>query len=255
MRSLLISLLIVVLVSLTPTYAGTINQGVKDNYPVRWTKNIKINSLGEIDSILDNYVDEYAGKTHELTLINDDGDKHKITAYRQYRDLQRKGYYPATNWDILYQFRFIENCTSLELIKKAKSSKKSYIKDFNLTDNPLESLPPILDLINYGEEIEKAEEAIKQGKTWKEYDPTATFEIRDEHQIHIESQQIDIDSGNDIYITLQAWGDFDNDTVEDVLVFVTYFIKGASYRSCEHGLLTRLEEGGRLVYLENFTEN
>ena len=219
-----------------------------EEYPVRWTKHIKINSIDEIDSILNNYVDEYAGTTHELTLVNDDGDKHKVTTYKRYRELQDNGYYPETNWDILYQFRFTENCTSLELLKKAKPSNVSYIKDFDLTDNPLEALPPTLDLINTSDEIEKAEETIRQGKTWKAYDPTAIFEIKDEYTIHIESGD-DEHGGSDIYITLQAWGDFNNDGIEDVLLLVTYYIKGASYRMCKHEILTKLEENSPLMRL------
>ncbi|MCK4912473.1 MAG: hypothetical protein KAS05_01980 [Candidatus Omnitrophica bacterium] len=218
-----------------------------DDIPIRWTKHINIKSLDEIDNALDNYIDEYAGGEHQLTLTTNNGDERKVTTCKQYKDLQSKGYYPATNWDILYQFRFTEGCTSLELIKKTKPSKTSYIQNFDLTNNPLENLPPTLDLINTGGEIEKAEQAIKQGKTWKEYDPTSTFKTDDEQKIHIESQQIDANNGNDIYITLQAWGDFNNDTIEDVLLLVTYYIKGATYRSSEHVLLTRLEENGPLI--------
>jgi hypothetical protein len=220
-------------------------------YPVRWTEHIKINSLDEIDSVLDNFVDEYKGKQHELTLINDEGDKHKVSTYRQYRTLQDEGYYPATNWDILYQFRFTENCTSLELLKKAKPSKISYIADFDITDNPLEVLPPTLDLINTSYEIEKAEGAIKQSKTWQEYDPTSTYTVKDAHSIHIETHE-ETYGGNDIYITVQAWGDFNNDSTEDVLLLVTHYIKGASYRDCRHELLTRFEEDGPLIHLPNF---
>jgi hypothetical protein len=222
-----------------------------EEYPVRWTEHIKINSLDEIDSALDNYVDEYAGTPHELTLINDQEDKHRVSTYRQYRALQDEGYYPATNWDILYQFRFTENCTSLELLKKAKPSKISYIADFNITDNPLQVLPPTLDLINTSYEIEKAEEAIKQGKTWKEYDPTSTYTVKDAYSIHIETYE-DTYGGNDIYITVQAWGDFNNDGIEDVLLLVTHYIKGASYRDCRHRLLTRFEEAGPLIHLPDF---
>ena len=223
-----------------------------EEYPVRWTKHIKINSIDEIDNILNNYVDEYAGTTHELTLINDDGDKHKVTTYKRYKELQDKGYYPETNWDILYQFRFTENCTSLELLKKAKPSNVSYIEDFDLTDNPLEALPPTLDLINTSDEIEKAEETIRQGKTWKAYDPTAIFEIKDEYAVHIEGDLNSINEGNDIYIDQQAWGDFNDDGIEDVLLLVTYYIKGASYRSCNYELLTRLEDDGPLIHVADW---
>jgi hypothetical protein len=220
-------------------------------YPIRWTEHIKLNSLDEIDNVLDNYVDEYAGREHALTLKNDQGDKHKVGTYRQYRALQDKGYYPATNWDILYQFRFIRGCHTLEILKKAKPSKTSYISDFNITDNPLEALPPTLDLINTSYEMEKAEEAIRQGKTWKEYDINATYTVKDAHSIHIETHE-ETYGGNDIYITVQAWGDFNHDGIEDVLLLVEYFIKGATYRSCGHELLTRLGAEEPLIHITDW---
>lgn len=205
--------------------------------------------MEEIDEALNNYIDEYSGKKHELILVNDNGQKYKVATYQQYKELQSKGYYPETNWDILYQFRFIENCTSLERIKRAKPSKISYLKDFDVTNYPLEYLPPTLDLINTSDEIAKAKGAVKLGKTWKEYDPTATYTVEDEYSIHIEDDRSNIYNGKDIYITQQAWGDFNDDGIEDVLLLVKYFIKEATYRSCEHTLLTMLKENGPIIHI------
>ena len=60
--------------------------------------------------------------------------------------------------------------------------------------------------------------------------------------------------GSDIYITLLAWGDFNNDSIEDILLLTKYFIKGATFRFCEHALLTRLEENSKLIDISDQLE-
>lgn len=229
-----------------------------EEYPVKWTKHVKIKSLDKIDTVLHNYVDPYAGTTHELTFTNDEGDQQKVTTYKRYKELRAKGYYAASNMDTLYQFRFIRNCITLELLKKAKPSSISFVRNLKLSDNPLKNLPPTLDLFTTFEEEEKAEIAFKEGKTWEEFNPLLAYEVRDDYYLNIYETQGTFEddeySGSDIYITLQAWGDFNNDSIEDILLLTTYYIKEATYRWCEHALLTRLEEGGRLIDISDQLE-
>jgi hypothetical protein len=228
-------------------------------YPVKWTKHVKIKSLDEIDNVLNNYVDPYAGTTHELTLTNDNDDQQKVTTYKRYKELRDKGYYSASNMDALYQFRFIRNCITLELLKKAKPSSISFVRNLKLSDNPLKNLPQTLDLFTTFEEEEEAEIAFKEGKTWEEFNPLLVYEVKDDYDINIyETQGISEDdeySGSDIYITLQAWGDFNNDSIEDILLSITYFVKDATFRWCTHALLTRLQENGRLIDISDQLEH
>ena len=128
-------------------------------------------------------------------------------------------------------------------LKKAKPAKTSYIDNFDLTEDPLRYLPPSIGITLSGDEARSVEEAIRKGQTWQEYDPTASVTIKDKNNIEIKYE-----GGGFTFITLQAWGDFNQDGIEDILLFLLQDT-GGSLTYSEHAILTRLEENEPLVQL------
>ena len=82
MKSLLITILICLLpLTIFAEEAYYSSEPEQREYPVRWTEDVNINSLEEIDSLLDKPVDlSQAGKNCELVLINDSEEEKKISS-------------------------------------------------------------------------------------------------------------------------------------------------------------------------------
>lgn len=233
-------LIILILSVVFLPYAFTI---AAEEYPVRWTDHVKIKDLKEINRLSSEPVDMSQSRG-ELELTNENGEKVKVTTCKEYWDYKEKGYRPYTTYDRAMESWFIKTCDPLKYLKGAKPSRVSYVTDFDLTKNPLQILPCTLDLNLSGDEVKKAKELIAKGLTWKDFTPNKTAEIIDKNEIKLE------DEGSITWITFSAFGDFDNDGIEDILLDVSHKVKDGSYADHGHSILTRLEKNGALMVLK-----
>ena len=212
-----------------------------DAYPVRWTSFLNIQSLDEVDKAIDEYDD-----SDQLVRMGNDPEYHKLTMVceglpevnpntgREYLDYCEQGYYAKTNWDILFQFRFLDNVVVLEKLQEAKPSRVSYLEDFSLDNDCLKKLPPTLALEVKDDTYLK--EAEKKGISWQEFDPSVHITKRKtDYEIGVEST----DEETSAYIAHVGWGDFNDDGIEDVLLIKHNFITNATYRYHEFVVITR----------------
>jgi len=247
MRKYLLHVLIISFVFLlTPTvqvasYAG---EEFAEPRPVRWTPFIKIKSLNDIEQAIDEYDDlatriSYGStddpNAHVLTMVCDDGSPEvKVNTGREYLDYVSKGYYPKSNWDILFQFRFFDNVVVLKKLQEAKPSTVSYISDFSLNEDCLDILPPTLALTLTDDTSLRAAE--KKGISWKKYDPSIHITKRENtYEISVESPEKDTSS----VITHVGWGDFNNDSIEDVMLIIHHYVIGGTFRSHYFAIITK----------------
>lgn len=215
-------------------------------YPVRWTSEVKLKDSNEIDRLLDRRGNlSEAGEGMTLTLINDSDKEIDATNFncKEYFNSTEKGFYPKTNYDVEMDGWFNQICSPLKYLKNVSPSRISYLENFKLSDAPLKTLPLTLGLYLSGDEEERVDTAFAKGMTWEDFSPEMKAEIKSPNLIEL------IGDDSLTVITLLAWGDFNGDGTEDILLNVSHSIPSGTYHDYNHVILTRLGENGKLVQM------
>jgi hypothetical protein len=209
--------------------------------PVRWTDHIKIKSLADLDALLDAPVD-MSKSGGELELTHAGGLKLKPKTGREYFDLLARGFQAYSNYDITMESWYRSAVGFVPYLRNAIPAKVSHVAGFSLAADPLRDLP--IQLGAYLAEEEPFKRAVAEGKTWKEFYPGATVLESAPHRAKLQ------DDGANVFVDLLAWGDFNKDGIEDILLYVAKSARGGTFRSYTHAVITRLEKDGRLAILE-----
>lgn len=214
----------------------------KSPYPVRWTSEVKIKDLNELDSHFDKPVDmskACGGCSLELTDEKDENKKVKIATCGEYFDPKYKDFYAKTTHDLIMLSWFMLECDTLKFLKNSIPSKVSYLSDFILSKNTLRYFPAYL--VGFSENEEEIK--IMRTKTLKDLRPKLKVKAIDKFNLDMEYN----DATHQIEIL--AWGDFNHDDIEDVLIFITHHSMLGTGRFYESVILTRLEKKGKLIEL------
>ena len=162
---------------------------------------------------------------------------------REYLGLKEKGFHAEDTYSIAMESWFKSICYSLRYLKKALPSRISHLKDFQLANEPLKNLPLTLDLILSGDDEREAKAALEKGMTWKDFAPDAKVEVINPNNIMIKRKD------SETSLILLAWGDFNHDGVEDILLDVNHSVTSGTYRDYSHAILTRLAKDGKLAQI------
>ncbi len=226
-----------------------VGTGYATEYPVRWTSEVKLKDLKEIDALLNKPGFAGLGEDYPLTMeLGGDQIAAGKVSCNEYFYLKYQGYEPSCNAaQEVEGSSFKIPCNTLQYLKKAQPSKVSFLQGFKLTDNPLKNLPLTLGLYLSSDEAKEVSIAREKRLTWKEFAPTAKVEVEDPNNISIDIQDSDGEvSGT--YISLLAWGDFNGDGVEDILLSVTH-TTGGSYHDFAIAAITKIKKDGRITQL------
>ena len=215
-------------------------------YPVRWTSEVKLKDLKEIDALLNKPASADFGKDDSLTmdLGGDQIDASNVSC-NEYFYLKYQGYEPFSNADQGAEGSSLKiPCNTLQYLKKAQPSKISYLHDFKLADDPLKNLPSTFGLHLYSNE--EVASARAKGLSWKEFAPSAKVEVKNPDNISIIQDSEGELSGIDI--SLLAWGDFNGDGIEDILLSVTH-LTGASGHDFSIAVITKTSKDGKITQM------
>lgn len=177
----------------------------------------------------------------ELTDGKDKNRKVKITTCRDFFDEKYKNYYAYTTYDITMQSWFIRDCSILKFLKESTPSKVSYLSDFVLSKNTIRYLSA--KLVNWAYVGSEEESNKIDSKTLEDLGPELKARFEDKFNANFDYD----DTTNSI--TLLAWGDFNHDGIEDILLNVAHHYINGSGRAYESVVLTRLEKKGKLIEL------
>ena len=179
-------------------------------FPVRTTESFGVD-VTEIEGTLDESV--YMGAlnergNHRLVLRKrmDDGEEVTIepATPREYLKLRAEGYCAMSTFDITMESFFIRRTRPLIHLSYAKPSEKSYVSDLRLDEIDAGTLPGVW--FHLGEYPESP------FATLTDYDP----EFRVEDPL---AESLTIWCGTVVNtFDVVAWGDFDGDGIEDVLL-------------------------------------
>lgn len=213
-------------------------------FPVRWPQqHLGIKSLNDLDKLRETPVK--ITFDDELELTGKNGSKVKVTNGKEYLALKTKGYYAYSTYAITMESWFIKQDGHLTLLKKAMPSKYSWVNSFSFKNNPLAVLPPELGPYLSGDEGRRVEAMVAQGKTWREIFPKTKIRKVTPTEISLANAALLIT------FTVIAFGDFNNDDIEALLVFYSCHALQGTFRSYRYVLLTRKSHAARLTILPN----
>ena len=221
---------------------------VSENHPIRWTSEIKIKSLDEIEGIFNKSIDmSKAGTNSSLELTGKNNEKITVVTCNEYFGLKDKGYYARTTYDIAMESWFQEGCEVLKLLSDAKPSEISYLSEFRLSVDAVNILPPTFGFQVSGDNTDKAEKLAREGKKFIDYDKDIEVKMEDNDTISIEGE------GYNGKLSLLAWGDFNGDGIED-LMFNVYYHTSGSYSHNGFQWVTKLSENAEIHDITNDIE-
>ena len=153
-------------------------------------------------------------------------DQALATNCIELKALTKAGYAARYRHEEDLQFGLLNTCEAIEMLRRARPARISYVRDFAMSAEAVNVLPVMLD--NGAMFGRLCEEFIanRQGVAWSNVDKIINVKIHGEFAIRVLAQQdTDIQSegfpsssGGSINVSLLAWADFNGDGVEDMLI-------------------------------------
>jgi len=217
-------------------------QASQPSYPVRWTRAVGPPSRRVLKAKLKMPVNHPPGqRMYEHT-----GRKREIRTCVDYLRAKRNNWSDEANgFERATEGFFKEQCYAPLLILAARPSRISYVKNFKLNEAALDLLPPSMSFTPVGELEEKADEAERQGLSWKKFKPGLKLLKKGADWIAVEEP-----SESRIELHIKAFGDFNGDGVEDVLLFKSDRAIGGTFHADYPVVLTRVVADGPLKAFE-----
>lgn len=176
------------------------------------------------------------------TLIKPDNSTTAVDTCQTLTHAIDSGYKPTTEFYGKYIYWRHDHCKAVSYISQMKNFSTSYIHDLTLDASFPAVAPPALALIISDDDIRKAH----QVATWSAMSEITRIDITDATQ----STYYDA-SGSIQKVTVMARGDYNDDHIEDILLFVDNSVEGGSYESQDAFILTRTGPGAPLTLLKS----
>jgi hypothetical protein len=206
------------------------SDGAPETYPVRWAPVVELRSLSEIDGLLDRPDPEGFGE------LEHEGQTRTPRTCRERSALVSQGYAPSNALEAQPDDHAMIRCGTLLLLKRARPSASSFVRDVRFDASALSVLPAALATALSGEETARVDEATRHGRSLGAYDARARAvkpSVGSELKIR--------EGGGQSVLVVQprAWGDVDGDGIEDVVVSVINAMTQGTYAGARLVVLTR----------------
>lgn len=178
-----------------------------------------------------------------VTLTKTKNDTVYVRTCREYEDARKQGYHPSSNFDFKMSFFFMYPCGLFNALEKASSPKQKFISDAKVSIANLELLP-----------FEMFAENISRKSSWDKRDLETTYQQKVDNQALViteKSQYVLHVEGFDMGQTFQevVRADFNNDGIEDVLLFESHHIIKGTFADAGIIVLTRKSMNGKFEVL------
>lgn len=212
--------------------AAAAQQRAYAQHPVRWTRAVGPPSRQALQAKLKQPVKRPPSqKIYEHT-----GRQREIRTCADYAHARKNGWSDSANtYERSTEAFFKDQCDVALLVLAAEPSRVSFVRNFKLDEAALDLLPPSLSWILSGEEEQAADDAEHQGLSWKKFKPE--LKIRGKY---LNGMTVEESGAAIIDLEIKAFGDFNGDGIEDVLLFKsTHAIEG-TFRYYQPVILTRI---------------
>lgn len=151
----------------------------------------------------------------------------------------------------LQQYRVAAaSCYAGRVIATAVPAKKSFVKDFIFNAATLRELPPDMGFFISNSEMEKLERAKKQGDQLGSFLTGAKFSFKNTPNEKVAEIKYSDDSKQTFVLT--AKGDFNNDGIEDLLIYTVSSVAGGTYRAIGLYAITKLGPNAHYVIVKKY---
>lgn len=179
-----------------------------------------------------------------VTLTKKRDDTVYVRTCREYDDARKQGYYANSNFDYKMSLFFMLPCGLLNVLEKASVPKQNFISDAKVSILNLELLP-----------FQIFAENLAGQSSWdapRDLETTYQQKIDNQELVVIEKRQNvlhveESDMGQTLKEMVRA--DFNNDGIEDVLLFEHNYVKKATFASAGIIVLTRKSMNGKFEVL------
>jgi hypothetical protein len=231
-----------------PSDAGAYDagsDGAPETYPVRWSPVVELHALSEVDGLLDRPDTEGFGE------LEHEGKTRVPRTCRERSALVSQGYAPINALEAQPDDHAMIRCGTLLLLKRARPSGSSFVRDVRFDASALSVLPAALATALSAEEIARVEEATRQGKSLGAFDARARAEPRRSAPSVASELKIREGGGQSVIVVQpRAWGDVDGDGIEDVVLSVINFMTQGTYAGARLVVLTRSRSDAVLRSIE-----
>jgi hypothetical protein len=180
--------------------------------PVRWSEQLKLGALTEIDARL---------QAPGTTIFGELQSGETLVVPKscaEWSTLHAQGYEPSTTLEEAPDSAAKRECGTLALLRGAKPAVRSYVRTLRFDKSLLAVLPAACATAQSREQEEGLAEATKKGASLAAFDPKARVK-KSEFPGVLEI----VEGGKQSSISLEpmAWADFNGDGTEEVLVVLT----------------------------------
>ncbi len=217
-------------------------------YPVWWSPSLELESLDQIDSLLAKEFPEALWKVFARSGV---GKKRKMIVdnCNSYLEATKLKYYMG-----YFAYRYVREqneyarlkikCETLAALKKTRSAKKSYLRDFVFTVGALDFLP---EMVRSGLDYERGCEiwrANENGISWSQF---VDFPLID---VASQTKMVVLDSLQGLRLEIVVRGDLDGDRLDDILLKSSGLPSpGGAASDIRLSVLTRFTADGVLLVL------
>ena len=162
-------------------------------------------------------------RTSELPFADRIVDRVQPTTCTELNALVDAGYVP---WgDPIY----LDDCTQLTLLRRARPARESYVRDFVMSAEAVDFLPAMLDTSARFDRRCQAYIANQRGVPWSVFDKIVEIQVGNDNTMLVSTEHRDGRtegkngllwiSGGWTRVSIVAWGDFNGDGVENLLIY------------------------------------
>jgi hypothetical protein len=210
-------------------------------YPVRWWGGLQLKSLNDATVL---YTSGDAQDFGELKL---DGERARPNSCVRWTELHSKGYEPVNTPEEQTDNGAKLRCLSLKLLQRAHAAQTSHIRSLAWDSSMVSVLPATVATALNQDSVRARDEATAAGKSLAELAPSARANPSSDENT------LEINEGDTlIALHAEAWGDFNDDGVDDVAVSVVNGAVQGTYAVVRLLVLTRFSAGGVLKVIEAY---
>ena len=211
---------------------------------IRWSMKLDLDCLSHIDIALsspfDGAFEVERVRPPAVAGASEHVEKAVMKNCRTYLELRPQGYETVSDREFRVMKYTGARCVALCELKKANPAQHDYLSGFLLDANALSYLSPRLGLTVSDFDVERRTEAERQGMSWKDFEPDIVAVVIGPDEIEVTGD------GWTVQLTGYAWGDFDGDGFQDVLLRADAWLSEGTWTSVRLFRLTRTSAVGKL---------
>lgn len=213
-------------------------------HPVRWEAELELETLAGLGEVM------RAKEQEPLVSLAILDDHKEPLSCKEWQRLRHQGYAPMNTLEAQNDGFSLYRCGTLAWLSRARPATTSYLDHISWDRNVLKLLPPTLGSAMDDAMADAADEAAASGQSWADFDPKAKAKKA------AGSVGVDVTEGKGKGVTRlrpTAWGDFNQDSLADVVVFVVSADRLGPYADHRLVLMTRRTADGPLELVETWS--